>query len=331
MKLALRIGFFVGLSALVVLIVRDGAASILAALSRAGLVLLWLVPLHAAPLLLDVAGWRLLIPGRPSISSLFTIAAIREAINRLLPVANIGGELVGIRLLTLRGTDVTLAAASVTVETLLGMASQYLFVAIGVLCLLRLTGALRLTDDIVLGLSISLPIIALFAAVLRHGSIFGRIERVARRLVGPGLLTDTLASHAAQLDASIRALLVAPQRLTATIGWQLSGMLAGAIENWLILRWLGHPLSVGAAITLESLTQAIRSVIFLIPAGLGVQEIGLVALGSILGLGSEIALALSLAKRAREILFSLPFLVAWQLMEARRGLVNERLEPGDGN
>jgi putative membrane protein len=320
MKLILRIGLFVGLSVVIALILREGAASILSALSRAGFVLLWLLPLHAAALLLDVMGWRVLIAGRRSAASLWVIAAIREAINRLLPVASVGGEIVGIRLLALLGVDVSLAGASVTVEILLTLVSQYLFVAIGLLCLLTLTGTLHLANYIWLGLAMSLPVIVTFGLLLRNGSIFGRIERVAHRLLGPGIVGANLSSQARRLDGAIRDLCSTPGRLMITVAWQLAGFVLGAGENWLVLRWLGHPLNYGAAIALESLTQAARSVIFLIPAGLGVQEIGLIALGHVLGLDSDTALALSLAKRVREILFCLPALIAWPWIEARRGL-----------
>ncbi len=44
-----------------------------------------------------------------------------------------------------------------------------------------------------------------------------------------------------------------------------------------------------------------RSAAFFVPSGLGVQEGGYVLLGAIFGLGPETALALSLAKRAREL------------------------------
>jgi putative membrane protein len=312
MKLALRIGLFIGLSAMIVLIVREGAAPIFSALSQAGLVLLWLVPLRVLPLLLDVMGWRLLIASRPPVHALLWIAIVREAINRLLPVAGVGGEIVGIRLLALRGVEVSLAAASMMVELLLTLVSQYLFVALGLTCLLSLTGALRLTNDLALGLTASLPVIVLLGVLLRHGSMFGRIERLARRLLGPGIVGTSLSAHAAQLDLAIRALCSAPQRLLGTVGWQLSGLVLGSVENWLILRWLGHPLNFAAAIALESLTQAARTIIFLIPAGLGVQEVGLIGLGHVLGLSSDTALALSLAKRVREILFCLPALLVWQ-------------------
>jgi uncharacterized membrane protein YbhN (UPF0104 family) len=91
-------------------------------------------------------------------------------------------------------------------------------------------------------------------------------------------------------------------------------LIAGSSETWLALRWLGHPSSLAAALALESLTLAARSLIFVAPAGLGVQEAGLIGVGHVLGITSDVAIALSLAKRMREIVFGLPALVAWQRM-----------------
>ena len=122
--------------------------------------LLWLVPLHVLPLLLDAIGWRAIILVPCELLGLFWIAVVRQAVNGLLPVANIGGELVGIRLLTRQGVDGTWAAASVIVEVLLTIVGQYLFVALGVMCLLQITGAMRLSIELMLGLGASAPVIA---------------------------------------------------------------------------------------------------------------------------------------------------------------------------
>jgi putative membrane protein len=318
MKAALRIGALLGLSALLVLIAHEGAGVVLSMLSRAGIALLWLLPLNASALWLDAAGWQRLIPDRPALHSLFAIASIRQAINRLLPVAGIGGELVGIRLLSALGTSGTWSAASVTVEVLLTLVSQYLFVAIGVLCLVHITGALHLAGGVLLGLAVSLPAIALMLVALRHGSIFERIERFASRVVGHNAMTQTMTVQAAQLDGAVRELLQNNGKLAGTVAWQLAGHLVGSLENWLVLRWLEHPISAPAAIVLESLTMAARTVVFVVPAGLGVQELSLIGLGRLLGLDSELALALSLAKRARELLYGLPAILFWQWIEFRR-------------
>jgi len=324
MRLAVRIALAAGLALLVGLILHEGSA-ILVPLARAGGVLLWLVPLHALPILLDSLGWRALL-GRSNETAhgtLFWIASVREGINRLLPAANIGGELVGIRLLADTGVDGVAAAASVTTEVLLTVVSQYLFVALGVLCLLRITHTVQLADDALIGLGVSLPLVVSLAVLLRYGSVFERLERLAVRLLGEQSLSF-LAGQSASLDAAVRELCTDFPRLATTLAWQVTAMVSGSIETWLALRWLGHPVPFGAAIALESLTLAVRNFAFLVPAGLGVQEASLVAFGALLGIDGNLALALSLAKRMREILFGVPALLSWYWVEGRRELQHVR-------
>jgi hypothetical protein len=57
---------------------------------------------------------------------------------------------------------------------------------------------------------------------------------------------------------------------------------------------------------------------FVVPAGVGVQEAGFVIFGQALGINSEMALAVSMAKRIREVLCGLPALLSWQWFEGRR-------------
>ncbi|HEV2268236.1 MAG TPA: lysylphosphatidylglycerol synthase domain-containing protein [Steroidobacteraceae bacterium] len=324
MKLAVRIALVAGLALLIALIMREGSA-ILVPLTRAGRVLLWLVPLHALPIFLDVHGWRALI-GRwrkSRLGTLFWIGTVREGVDRLLPVANIGGALVGIRLLAERGVEGVYAAASVTTELVLTVVSQYVFVMLGVLCLLKLTGTVHFADDVLIGLGASLPLVVLLAVLLRYGSVFARMERVVVRLLGEQALSF-LAGQSANLDAAIRELCTDPTRLLTTIAWQVTGMVSGSLETWLALRWLGHPVPFGAAVALESLTMTVRNFVFLVPAGLGVQEASLVGFGALLGINGDLALALSLAKRMREILFGLPALLSWYWVEGRRELQDVR-------
>lgn len=324
MRLAVRIALAAGLALLIALMMREGSA-ILIPLARAGRVLLWLVPLHALPILLDSLGWRVLIARwrESRVANLFWIATIREGINRLLPAANIGGELVGIRLLAETGVDGVVAAASVTTEVVLTVVSQYVFVALGVVCLLRLTNTVQFADDVLIGLAASLPLVVLLAVLLRYGSVFGRLERLAVRVLGEEKLSF-LAGQSASLDAAIRELCSDVPRLLTTVAWQVTGMVTGSLETWFALRWLGHPVPFGAAIALESLTMTMRNFVFLVPAGLGVQEASLIGFGALLGINGELALALSLAKRMREILFGVPALLSWYWVEGRRELQHVR-------
>jgi uncharacterized membrane protein YbhN (UPF0104 family) len=99
---------------------------------------------------------------------------------------------------------------------------------------------------------------------------------------------------------------------------QLAALISGSFEIWFALRLFGHPVGWGAALALESMTQAVRHLAFVVPAGLGIQEAGLVLFGHAFGISSELALAVSMAKRIREVLCGLPALMSWQWSESRR-------------
>jgi putative membrane protein len=314
------IALLLGFCATIALILASGPHAIFQLLSQAKWWLPWLIPLRAFSLLLDVAGWRALFIRPCGLLKLFWIATVREGINRLLPVANIGGEVVGVHLLIRQGVAVPEAAASVVVETLLGLGSQFIFAAIGLVCLVQLAGLAPLPSAIFLSLGLSLAVIFAFVILLKHGSAFHRVERAATSLL-TALRREGPRFSGRSLDAAIEYLLAAPQRLLTASLWQIVGLLVGCTETWLVLRWLGHPVSAAAAIALESLSQVARSIFFIIPSGLGIQEAGLIGLGRLIGVDAEVAISLSLAKRLRELIFGLPALGAWQwLTRIRSGL-----------
>ena len=75
MKILIRVAWVLGLGLMVWLLVRAGVTPILGLLSQAGWMLLWLIPLHALPLMLDALGWRALLRHYCRSLMLFAIAA----------------------------------------------------------------------------------------------------------------------------------------------------------------------------------------------------------------------------------------------------------------
>jgi len=114
-----------------------------------------------------------------------------------------------------------------------------------------------------------------------------------------------------------------PGPVAASFALSLLGWIVGTGEVWLALHFLGSPVGWTEALLLESLGQAIRGAAFAIPGSLGVQEGGYLLLARLIGLPPEAALALSLAKRARELLFGLPGIV--YLHFAEKGWQRRRL------
>ncbi len=326
MKKITYISGLLGLIVVIALILQQNGTAILGAFDRAGWALLWLIPFHALPLILDVLGWRLLVspfdsarPYRASIGTLFWIGAVREAFNRLLPVANIGGEIIGIRMMKWQGIPGAAATAGIVVEVLLTLLNQYLFTALGILLMIALTQQIDTLTSILWALVASLPVPVALFFLLHHGQIFSRLENLAEKLLGGRTkLMELINGKGQLLDQDIRSLCRQPWRLLAAGGWQLAGLIAGSFETWLGLELLGFPISVWEAIAIEAVTQALRHIIFIVPGGLGVQEGGLVLFGSLIGVPPDASLALSLVKRIREIGFGLPALAGWHRAEMRR-------------
>ncbi|MDE2148587.1 MAG: flippase-like domain-containing protein [Gammaproteobacteria bacterium] len=323
MKRASVIAGVLGLAVAIALIVHQGWQAILQLLDAAGWSLLWLIPFHTLPIALDAEGWRTLLrPRDPQRQAtrpfLFWIASVREAVNRLLPVASVGGEIVGIRLALLRPLSGAAVTASVILEVLLTILSQYLYTSLGLVLLISLLHRTAISDALLWGLLVSLPVPLLLLALLRYGNLFARIERALIKLLGDSHKLAALLGNSTALDAEIRLLCRHHARLWAAMGWQFAGMVVGSFEIWLALRLLGHPVNPWEAMTLESLTLAIRHFAFFVPGGIGVQEAGLVVFGQMIGLAADVSVALSLAKRAREIGFGLPALISWQLLETKR-------------
>jgi putative membrane protein len=318
-RIAGYIGGVLGLTLLVAMVLRTDLPAMLQALASAGWQLLWLVPYRAPYFLLYAVGWMYLLRPydplrRAGLGYLFWATSVREAIDRLLPVASVGGGVVGVRLLRWRGIAAAAVSATVIVEIVLTLIVSYAFTALGLMLLLEASATGALYRRFIVGFLISLPAPAAMVLLLRYGSVFARLERFLSPFVG----VNALSEGAASLDRELRACFNRWRSLLLAALLQFAALLMGSFEVWFALKLFGHPVSVGTALILESMTQAMRHVAFVVPAGLGVQEATLVLFGHALGISGELALAVSMAKRVREVLCGLPSLLSWQWVEGRR-------------
>jgi len=310
--LGMYLAGFLGVIMATVLVIKEGAADVFDILQLAGWTLFLLVPLHFLPIGLDVLSWRRLLRGErlASFPFLLWVAGVRESVNGLLPVARVGGELAGVRLLSRRGIAGDIAGASILVEVTLTLVSQFLFTLAGIAILAYFTRDHAVITGVLVGLLITLPAIAVFVMLQRHWGVFQLLERLIKAVWGHSALTGSGAM--ARLDEKVREMYRRRSTLGIALFWQLAGLVAGALEVWVTFRLLDHPITFSTAVMLESLGQALRSATFIVPAGLGVQEGGFVLFGAGAGIAPDAALAFSLARRFRELAFGIPFLLSWQ-------------------
>jgi putative membrane protein len=310
----------IGTALFVALLAWQGFGAVTTALATAGWGLALVALFHLVPLSLDAAAISVLFGRRHPAEQREALLArwVGESVNSLLPAGQIGGPVMMVRRLSQRGMRMRDAAAAITVSTTLQAVAQILFAVSGILlfCLHTADGAPRnLGIGAAIATAVLSSIIALFYVAQRRG-LFGRTLRVVSKVFGKRDWSG-LTSRADSIDVAVKALYRERRKAAASFVLSLAGWFVGTLEVWLALRFLGHPVGWVDALLLESVGQAIRGAAFAIPGSLGVQEGGYLLLAPLVGLPPEAALALSLAKRAREILLGLPGLLYLHFSERR--------------
>lgn len=307
-----HVGGIGGLVLFIALILRQGAGDVLAALAVAGAGLLVVAAFHVLPLATNALAWRrLLAPRSPGLGTVMRARWIAESINGLLPVAQIGGNVVRAAVVARRGVPAPTAGASVAVDITLNVVAQLLFTLLGLGLLLFSLRGRHLALPAVIGTAVMGLLLLGFYLSQRRG-LFGGAARLMGRL-SDHVGRSGFASGAAAMDDEVRRLYGDRAALLAAGGWHLASWVLGAGEIWLGLYYLRQPVDLTTALLMESLAQALRTAAFFVPGALGVQEGGYLVIGGACGLSPEVALALSLAKRTRELLLGVPGLVAWML------------------
>jgi putative membrane protein len=264
---------------------------------------LWALPLaiviHLVQLFLSSNAWRgIFTEPRPHLLTYFRLRLIREGVDSLFPVAQMGGEVIAARILAQRDIPASQAGASVIVDVTLEVLAQAAFVVIGIAVLTIISG-----DDR------SLEWIGTMATALLAGGSFVLAQRlgalrvleiVVERIAGqfPALAGKSLAG----LHDAAQAFYRQKAALFRSFLFHLASWCLGALETWIILHALGLPADIPQALVVESLGMAARSAGFAIPGALAVQEGGFVLAVLSVGLPDSAGLALSLVKRAREVL-----------------------------
>jgi glycosyltransferase 2 family protein len=303
-----------GLAVFAALLAYFGAGGVLQALVSIGLSgFVAICLMHLA--LIGVMGlaWRCLLPRTNPWAAIWG-RLIRDSGAEVLPVSQVGGYVMGVRAIVLGGVSGTAAAASTIVDVTLEFLAQLAYTALGVLWLLHLQPTTLVAVPVAIGLGIAGAAALAFLIVQRRG--FSLLDRMARA-VGQGW-ADKTADGAAALHSTIDRTYRRRPALWVSFVLHLFCWIASASEAWLALRLAGAPLDFGPVLVIESLLYATRTVAFAVPNAIGVQEGAYVLLGASFGLTPDVALALSLVKRARDLAIGFPALGLWQAVESGR-------------
>jgi putative membrane protein len=194
--------------------------------------------------------------------------------------------------------------------------AQIIYVVFGIVIWSALTphnsAALSATTMVGLALMIIAVIGVTFKVVQRYGKHLA--SKVAVRLF-PSTVPATEAAAASIREIFQRRGWVGLSFLIHCAGW-----VASAFSTWIALLLMGVHVQVTSVLAIESLVCAARSIAFLVPNAIGIQEAAYAAVAPLFGIGPEVGLAISLLKRVRDVAVGVPILLLWQGAESRRFL-----------
>jgi glycosyltransferase 2 family protein len=314
-RLKLFLALALGLAVLALVLMHFDLSLVRQALTRAGFGGLALVILAglAAELVLAV-GIIPLLPRPMPLSIVFAARQLRDSSSDVLPITQIGGVAFAARAFVLAGLGAFEASASVIADLTTETFAQGLYVLAGVaasLSLLHRNALLSPWTGAMLGGALFLSIGSLLFAVLQlNGSRWA--EKIG------GKLFSSTAGHAHSFSEAVHAIYRQRTRVALSILLQFAGWIASGLWLWVVLAVMDMHPDLWSAIAIQALVEGLRSATVFIPAAIGIQEAGYAAVAPVFGLPPEIGLAVSLLRRARDILVAVPVLLLWQLVETRQ-------------
>jgi uncharacterized protein (TIRG00374 family) len=323
-----RACFAGGLVLLGWLVWRIGPGQIGRNLAEVGWGFVPILAFSAVPLFLNAVSWFRLLPEGSGVSlgSIFRMLLSGEAINSVSPVGVVGGEIVRASLLSAR-LPAEAAVACVAMAAMAQFFAQVLFVIAGLPLAFGLVADAAVRKGLLVFAGI---LLALFVAVLVLAASRAVREGVRSFLVRvPGLrslvaLPDRWRGAAGEALAALRA---RPARFGGAVLASLLAWQAGAVETWLILRFLRVPAGARQAYAIEVLAVVIEGALFFVPAKIGTQEGGKVLIFLAAGLDTAKGFTLGFVRRLRELCWAAVGLV---LLGRRRATARAAESRADG-
>ena len=296
-----------GLALLGYLVIVTGIRSIMTQLSRFGWWFFAICALGASWLFFQALAWRIMqreqFRGVPLLY-LFNVKVISDALNTLLPAANLGGEAAR---LYFTGGFLTRkqGLAGIMVDKTFEYGAGIPFMVVGFL--VAWAGGYfpkPLILPAVLCLLISLAGVLFFAGLQLKGmhpvlAAGGRLLPPLRRLI------EEKERQIRGLGLHLVRLYRVPRtRTLAAWGFHFLARMTGVLETILIMHVLGFPVSFGRALFITAMVAGINTVFFLIPGQWGVAEGSHLFILRCLGYPPAVGLGMGIIKRMRKLAFA---------------------------
>lgn len=294
----------------------DRVLSLLGGFGAVG-VLMALTP-QVLGLALETLGWRAaftLMGERVGFRALLWVRVATEALVLVVPGGAVVTEPVKVPLLQRHANlDASSAVAGILARKYLLLGAQALWLglaaAMGALALMKapIGGPVKGLVVAVVVASLGLGCAALFLRLLlSRGGVATRVRCWLTRLPNEALRRTLARSQATfeRTDGRLAALFAVGGWREVAVGLAfVAAWAAETLETFVLLRLLGVELDFGVVALLEVAMTLLRNIVFVVPAGIGVQDLGYALLLRLLGVveATELAAAFTLLKRGKELL-----------------------------
>lgn len=274
--------------------------------------LFFIILIHIPTLFFDAMAWKVFIKNENfSILWSFIITWVSQASGKFFPTGTVTGEFIRIYLGTKKGLSFHESSSTVFADLVIATFSLFLIASLSFLIVLS-NNVIFFQNDNSFYIVISL-LILLSGCVFFYFFIKRRLLKFFLNLKNP--LNFKLKRNNIKLLLKIDYSLfkISSNKLNifrATIT-RLLGWISGALEIYVFLMIINVEVSFVDVILIEAFTGLIRSVVFFIPAGLGVQELAFVIIGSHVGLSDSVSFSMAIGRRIREIGVGLPAILTW--------------------
>jgi CDP-L-myo-inositol myo-inositolphosphotransferase len=235
----------------------------------------------------NAIGLGLLLDGRVRFRHLFYNQVVGEAMNTIVPLAGLGGDLFRVRHLS-QMVGTSLATRAVVEDRLVNILTGPLFTGAALALTIWLV---PLEPALVAGLAVASAVLLVVGLALLGFVLSPYPSRwsaaLVRRLTG--------ATGAGPVQALSRA------RLGGVFAAKMAGRFLSLIEITILVRLLGLEATPGLVIAIAGLLSASAVLFFFVPQGLGVNEAGIAGAFAMLGLAGPFGLAFGLIRRARVV------------------------------
>jgi 1L-myo-inositol 1-phosphate cytidylyltransferase len=309
-----------GLLLLVVLLTTIGTAAVLDSLARFGPWFLAILGVALAWLFVQAWAWYLVQRAyfRPvPLLPMFRARVICDALNTLIPSANVGGEAARAFLIK-RYVPLTEGIPGVLADKTVEFFATTLFLMLGFLASLlfiRLPGWMAGAAAVSFG--ITFVCIGVFIVFQRKG-VRWTLDRAAKVVPRVQRFIDKKESAIAELDANLRLVYSRfSWKTVAAAGLHFVNRIFGLVEVYIILRVLGTGASVIQALFISTGVTLINTAFFFVPGHFGVMESGHVLILQSLGFTAALGLSLGVIRRIRKLAMAALGLLLYALAKAK--------------